>query len=143
MIPAEIGRATVVMCQQVSIITYSTFYKGVSTWASPYNTGPRWAGNKDKQDKFRTVLLSELGSNFVARSMFHMIERSWRWVWKESLFDRIRSPEDSEYVNKNMLRIKVYEDELGCKSNLLYSVTLHQVPAIQKEILRSGLYPTH
>ncbi|SRR6266536_173299 len=141
-IPAEIGRATLVMCQQVSIITYSTYYKGVSTWASPLNTGPRWAGNRDKQDNFRAVLLSELGSNVVARSMFHMIERCWRWARKESLFDALRSPADAEYINENMLRIRVYEDELGCQPNLLYCITFHRVPVIYKEILRSSLYPS-
>lgn len=79
---AEIGRAVLVISQHVSTITYSASYKGVSTWASPLDTGSKWAGNKKKQDAFRAVLLKELGYNFIAISVFYMIEGLWRWVWK-------------------------------------------------------------
>jgi hypothetical protein len=142
-IPAEVGRALLIICQNVSIISYSTCNKGVSTWASPINTGPKWAGNREKQDKFRGALLSELGYNIFALSMFYFIDICWHWGVKEPLFDRLRSPADAEYDSENRLRIRVYEDELGYEPNLLYTVTLHRVPTIHRDLLRTYLFPEH
>jgi hypothetical protein len=69
---SELGRSTMAISQEISIMTYSCFYKGVHTWSSPgwhrpqkqSDTAEEW--EKDFEEKFYKFLRM----NLIARINF-------------------------------------------------------------------------
>jgi hypothetical protein len=74
------GRLAMTIFQELSIVTYSCQYKGVSTWGTPASvrTGQYWSGEKQKQ--FQQVL-DEIGRNYLAKWLFLGVERVWPRVF--------------------------------------------------------------
>jgi hypothetical protein len=150
---SEFGRLAMTIFQEVSIVTYSCQYKGVSTWGTPPSarTGQYWSDEKQKQ--FQQAVLDEVGRNYLAKWLFLGVERVWPRVFPlssrifpenvgESIFAKFCSPPADSFLEGSDLILAVHEERPGADEKHQYSITFQKVPEIIVKMMQGYLAPT-
>lgn len=151
---SECGRLAMVIFQELSIMTYSCQYKGVSTWgtAPSARMGKYW--NEEKQKEFKNAVLDEIGRHYFAKCIFLGIERVWHtayplssWMFPpdhvgEFMFAKFCSPAADRFTEGNDLIVTVHEKWPSAEEKHLYSITFRRVPDIVVREMQSYLMPS-
>ncbi|OAP57330.1 hypothetical protein AYL99_08068 [Fonsecaea erecta] len=136
-----------VISQEVSIMVYSCFWKGIETWFSPFrNTHIPHADVENYrawEAAFERQVYDFLGLNYPAKALFLCLKGIWhfsagmmrRMGNKQDGTDRIFSgfraplPQDFQPETNNLasLRLEVQEETNGI-TGTIYTVTLEHVP---------------
>lgn len=164
---SEFGRFCIAIGQEISIMTYSCFYKGVHTWASPGwrrpgRTPP--AGGSTSRDgddgvrsswerDFERNFYAHLGPNFLAVVVFRLVSSAWplvdgalKWMgaWRPGprIFSGFVAPRDDEFDKRagaRTFQLHVFDVQQNSSEKLLYVVRFERVPRAIAIRLKSSL----
>jgi hypothetical protein len=152
---SELGRVIMSIGQEISIMVYSCFYRGIHTWPSPNWRRPKREGQSEERSdthsgtpsqwetKFEENFYMFLGHNYIAKVVFRITK--WSWPWFDRALDRAKLPrpgyrvfsgflvpEDIEFeksVGAATLCLKVYDEKQSGYRKHLYTETFERVPA--------------
>jgi hypothetical protein len=140
---SELSRSTMAISQEISVMVYSCFYKGVHTWPSPAwrrpkkqsDTADEW--EKDFEEKFYKFL----GMNLIAKINFRVIKWTWAYIDRalkgakfsgigRRIFSGFNGPKEDDFESSTMaatLLLKINEVEYGGPREL-YTFRFESVP---------------
>jgi hypothetical protein len=140
---SELSRSTMAISQEMSVMTYSCFYKGVHTWASPaWHPAQKQSDTADEWEKdFEKKFYQFLGVNIIAKINFWVIKWTLPYIDRalkgaslpgigHRIFSGFNGPEKDEFDREAQaatLLLKIHEDEYG-GSRELYTFRFERVP---------------
>jgi hypothetical protein len=140
---SELSRSTMVISQEISVMVYSCFYKGVHTWPSPEWHRPKeQSDTADEWEKgFEEKFYKFLGMNLIAKINFRVIKWAWPYIdralkgaklpgFGRRIFSGFNGPTEREFESSTMaatLLLKIDEVEYG-GSRELYTFRFESVP---------------
>ncbi|KAL3429066.1 hypothetical protein BDV09DRAFT_203323 [Aspergillus tetrazonus] len=148
---AGFGRLLITMFQASSIFTYSSYYKGVYTWAYP---GPRfdaWAWDDARQQAFSELVWTHLRFNYPTKAFYYLLELLWPPVISRlvpshtpgaSMYSMFQSPGADEFAHAHgRLETRIAERTSSAVRDL-YEVHFLNVPEVIRYSLQFPLVPS-
>lgn len=145
-IVSETGRTILAVFQEISIMVYSCYHKGIHTWSSPtWRTSipssqngayERWEANFERQ------FYDFLNWDYPAKALFWILKQGWTLVVKikgalgikqkytERIFSAFRAPLSSDFKPElvETLKIDIQEVQQNNTTNHLYSIVFENIP---------------